>query len=140
MNKLLNHIAQVFRWILKIVFSQILVRFLSHILLLSFALIYRASDRLSTESHHFTLLLLNGFPPMVFKYWPCCQSLVRARYGQPVELILYSGQEKVAIEGTTDAVQELQAAENRQFWITTSEGTSQKCPNYKGPLETIQTW
>ena len=30
MNKLLNHIAQVFRWLLKIVFSQILVRFLSH--------------------------------------------------------------------------------------------------------------
>ena len=30
MNKLLNHIAQVFRWILKIVFSQVLEGFFAH--------------------------------------------------------------------------------------------------------------
>ena len=30
MNKLLNHIAQVFRWILKIVFSQVPERFFAH--------------------------------------------------------------------------------------------------------------
>ena len=30
MNKLLNHIAQVFRWILKIVFSQVPVGFFAH--------------------------------------------------------------------------------------------------------------
>ena len=126
MNKLLNHIAQVCRWILKIVFSQILERFLSHILLLNLALIYRASDRLSTESHHFTLLLPNGFPAMVLVLAPLpkpCTSKIRSSCR--IDLVL--------------AVQELQAAENRQFWITTSEGTSQKCPNYKGPLETIQT-
>ena len=51
---------------------------------------------------------------------------------------LYSGQEKVAVQGTTDAMQELQAAENRQFWITTSEGTPEKRPNYKGTLEASQ--
>ena len=54
------------------------------------------------------------------------------------ESILYSGLEKVAVEGTTDAMQELHAAENRQFWITTSEGTSEKRPNYKGTLEATQ--
>ena len=54
------------------------------------------------------------------------------------ESILYSAQEKVAVEGTTDAMQELQAAENHQFWITTSEGTPKKRPNYKGTLEASQ--
>ena len=54
------------------------------------------------------------------------------------ESILYSGQEKVAVQGTTDAMQELQAAENRQFWITTSEGTPEKRPNYKSTLEASQ--
>ena len=44
------------------------------------------------------------------------------------ESILYSEQEKVAVEGTTYAMQELQAAENRQFWITTSEGSPDKRP------------
>ena len=32
-------------------------------------------------------------------------------------------------------MQELQAAENHQFWITTSERTPDKRPNYKGTLE-----
>ena len=54
------------------------------------------------------------------------------------ESILYSGQEKVAVEETTGAMQELQAAENHQFWITTSEGTPEKRPNYKGTLEASQ--
>ena len=54
------------------------------------------------------------------------------------ESILYSGQEKVAVQGTTDTMQELQAAENRQFWIITSEGTPEKRPNYKGTLEASQ--
>ena len=49
-----------------------------------------------------------------------------------------SEQEKVAVEGTTAAMQELQAAENRQFWITTSEGTPEKYPNYKGTWEASQ--
>ena len=39
---------------------------------------------------------------------------------------------------TTDAMQELQAAVNRQFWITTSKGTPEKRPNYKGTLEASQ--
>ena len=51
------------------------------------------------------------------------------------ESILYSGQEKIAVEGKTDAMQELQDAENLQFWITTSEGTPEKRPNYKGTLQ-----
>ena len=42
------------------------------------------------------------------------------------------------VQGTTDAMQELQAAENRQFWITSSEGTPEKRPNYKGTLEASQ--
>ena len=54
------------------------------------------------------------------------------------ESILYSGQEKVAVEGITGAMQELQAAENCQFWITTSEGTPEKRSNYKGTLEASQ--
>ena len=45
------------------------------------------------------------------------------------EAILYSGQEKVSVEGKTEAMQELQAAENRKFWITISEGTPEKLPN-----------
>ena len=58
---------------------------LSHILLLSLALICRASDRLSTKSHHFTLLLPNSFPAMVLvlaplrkpctsKIWSTCKN------------------------------------------------------------------
>ena len=54
------------------------------------------------------------------------------------ESILYSGQGKVAIEETTDAMKELQAAETHQFWITTSEETPEKRPNYKGTFETSQ--
>ena len=52
--------------------------------------------------------------------------------------IRYLGQEKLAVQGTTDEKQELQAAENRQFWITSSEGTPEKRPNYKGTLEASQ--
>ena len=53
------------------------------------------------------------------------------------ESMLYSGpglgaRKRSAVEGTTDAMQELQAAENRLFWITTSERTPEKRPNYKG--------
>ena len=70
MNKLLNHIAQVFRWILKNRIFSSTGEVLSHILLLSLALIYRASDRLSTKSHHFTLLLPNGFAAMVLVLAP----------------------------------------------------------------------
>ena len=51
---------------------------------------------------------------------------------------MYSGQVKAAVDGTTDAIQELQAAENLLFWIATSEGTPQKRPNYKGTLEVGQ--
>ena len=36
------------------------------------------------------------------------------------------------------SMQELQAAENRNFWITSSEGTLEKRPNYKGTLEASQ--
>ena len=49
--------------------------------------------------------------------------------------MFYSGQVKVDVEGTTKAMQELQAAENRKFLITTSEGTPERLPNYKGTLE-----
>ena len=35
-------------------------------------------------------------------------------------------------------MQELQAAENHQFWITTSKGTPEKRLNYKGTLEANQ--
>ena len=82
------------------------------------------------RSHHFTLLLPNSFPAIVLVLVPLpkpCTSKIR-----------YLGQEKLAVQGTTDAMQELQAAENRQFWITSSEGTPEKRPNYKGTLEASQ--
>ena len=55
-----------------------------------------------------------------------CTSNKRYSSVENRESISYSGQEKVAVEGTTDALQELQAAENHQFWIRTSEGTPEK--------------
>ena len=67
-----------------------------------------------------------------------CTSKIRQSRVENRESILYSGQEKFAVHGPTDAMQELQAADNRQFWITTSEGTPEKRPNYKGTLEASQ--
>ena len=93
------------------------------------------------RSHHFTLLLPNSFPAVVLVLVPLpklCTSKIRYSRVENRDSILYSGKEKVAVRGTTDAIQELQAAENRQFWITTTEGTPEKRPNYKETLEASQ--
>ena len=80
MNNLLNHVAQVFRWILKSHFLKYRSGF-SRILLRSLEVIYRASERLRTEIHHFTLLLPNCFPAMVLVLVPLpkpCTSKIRS--------------------------------------------------------------
>ena len=77
----------------------------------SLTTIYRIFSK-TIKYHCFLIEFFHTLKPMV-KY-----SRVENR-----ESILYSGQEKVAVQETTDAMQELQAAENRQFWITSSEGT-----------------
>ena len=66
-----------------------------------------------------------------------CTSKIRSTWKNRY-YILYSAKKSVAVAGTTDAMQELQAAENHQFWITTSEGTPEKRPNYKRTLEVSQ--
>ena len=139
MNKLLNHIAQVFGWILQTLFPQVPERFFAH----SVAQCGCDIPSIRRVTHR--------KPPFYFsstKRFSCnglstSWSVTKAWHEQDKvklkELIFSSGQEKVAVEGTIDAIQELQGAKNRQFWITTSEGTPQKRPNYKGTLETRQT-
>ena len=83
----------------------------------------------------------SDIPAMVLVLVPLpnpCTSKIRESRVENRESILYSGQEKVAVQGTTDEKQELQAAENRQFLITSSEGTPEKRPNYKGTLDRRQ--
>ena len=134
MVKLLNHIAQVLRWIAKTYFLKYRRGF-SRILLRSLEAIYQASGRLRTKSHHFHSSSTKRFSCNGLSTGPFAEALHEQDTVNLKESILYSGQEKVAFEGATDAMQELQAAENRQFWITASEETSEKCPNYKGTLE-----
>ena len=55
-----------------------------------------------------------------------------------IDIVLGTRKGRRAVQGTTDEKQELQAAENRHIWITSSEGTPEKRPNYKGTLEASQ--
>ena len=140
MNKLLNHIAQVFRWILKIVFSQVLEGFFAH----SVAQFGRDIPSIRQVTHR-----KPPFYSSSTKRFSCSGLstglVAEVLHEQEIvienwESILYLGQEKVSVEGTIDAMQGLEAAENHQFWITTSEGTPEKRPNYKGNLEASQPW
>ena len=138
MNKLLNHIAQVSRWILKIVFSRVPEGFFAH------SVVHFGSDIPSIRQvTHRKPTFYSSSTKQFSCNGLCSGPVAEALHEQDTviesrESILYSGQEKVAVQGTTNAMQELQAAENRQFWITTSEGTPEKRPNYKGTLEAIQ--
>ena len=120
MNKLLNHIAQVFRWILKIVFSQVPVGFFAHSVAQFGSDIpsirqvtHRKPPFYSSSTKQFSCNGLSTCP--VAEALHEQDTVIESR-----ESILYSEQEKVAFQGTTDAMQKLQPAETRQFWITTN--------------------
>ena len=137
MNKLLNHIAQGFRWILKIVFSQVPERFFVHSLA-QFCSDIPCIRQVTHRKPQFYSSSTKRFSCSGLSTGPVAEALHEQDTVNLKESTFYSEQEKVAVEGTTDAMQELQAAENRQFWITTSEGTPEKRPNYKGTLEASQ--
>ena len=136
MNKL-NHIAQVFRRILKIVFSQVPERFFAHSLA-QFGGDIPSIRQVTHWKPPFYSSSTKRFSCRRLSTGPVAEALHEQDTINLRESILYSGQVKIAVEGTTDAMQELQAAENRQFWITTSEGTPEKRPNYKRTLEASQ--
>ena len=136
MNKL-NHIAQVFRRILKIVFSQVPERFFAHSLA-QFGSDIPSIRQVTHWKPPFYSSSTKRFSCRCLITGPVAEALHERDTVNLRESILYSGQVKVAVEGTTDAIQELQAAETLLFWITTSEGTPQKRPNYKGTLEASQ--
>lgn len=50
--------------------------------------------------------------------------------------ILSNGQEEVSDTGTTDPMEQLQAAKNRRFWAASAERANH--PNYEGTLEVSQ--
>ena len=140
MNKLLNHIAQVFRWILKIVFSQVPEGFFSHSVAQFGSDIpsirqvtHRKPPFYSSSTKQFFCNGLSTGP--VAEALHEQDTVIESRESR-IDIVL--GKENVAVHGSTEAMQELQAAENRQFWITTSEGTPEKRPNYKGTLEASQ--
>ena len=119
MNKLLNHIAQVFRWILKIVFSQVPEGFFAH----SIAQFGRDIPSIRQVTHRkppFYSSSTKQFSYNGLSNGPVAEALhEQDTVIESRESILYSEQEKVAFQGTTDAMQKLQPAETRQFWITT---------------------
>ena len=138
MNKLLNHIAQIFKWILKIVFSQVPEGFFAHSVA-QFGSDIPSIRQVTHRKPPFYSSSTKQFSCNGLSTGPVAEALhEQDTVIQNRESILYSGQEKVAVHGPTDAMLELQAAENRQFWITTSEGTPEKRPNYKGTLEASQ--
>ena len=120
MNKLLNHIAQVFRWILKIVFSQVPEGFFAHSVAQFGSDIpsirqvtHRKPPFYSSSTKRFSCNGLSTGP--VAEALHEQDTVIESR-----ESILYSEQGKVAFQGTTDVIQKLQPAETRQFWITTN--------------------
>ena len=129
MNKLLNQITQVFRWMLRIVFSQVPEAFFAH----SFAQVGSDIPSIRQVTHRkppFYTSSTKRFSCNGHSNGPVAEALhEQDMVIESREAILYSGQEKVSVEGKTDAMQELQAAENRKFWITTSEGTPEMLPN-----------
>ena len=124
MNKLLNYIAQVL-----FLFFQVPEGFFVH------SVAQFGSDIPSIRQ------VTHRKPPFYSSYTKrfCCNGVSTGPVAEALheqdtviesrEAILYSGQAKVSVEGKTDAMQELQAAEHRKFWITTSEGTPEKLPN-----------
>ena len=104
MNKLLNHIAQVFRWILKIVFSQVPERFFAHSVAQFGSDIpsirqvtHRKPPFYSSSTKQFSCNGLSTGP--VAKALHEQDTVIENR-----ESILYSRQEKVAVHGPTDAM------------------------------------
>ena len=137
MNKLLNHIAQDFWWTLKFVFSQVPERFFEHSLA-QFGSDIPSIRRVTHRKPPFYSSSTQRFSYNGLSTGPVAEAMHEQETVNLKESILYSRQEKVAVEETTGAMKELQAAENHQFWITTSEGTPEKRPNYKGTLEASQ--
>ena len=100
MNKLLNHDAQVFRWILKIVFCQVPKRFFAH------SLAQFGSDNLSIRqvTHRkppFYSSSTKRFSCDGISTCPLAGVLHEQDTVNLKESLLYSGQEKVTVEGTT---------------------------------------
>ena len=119
MNKLLNQITQVFRWMLRIVFSQVPEAFFAH----SFAQFGSDIPSIRQVTHRkppFYTSSTKRFSCNGHSNGPVAEALhEQDTVIESRESILYSEQEKVAFQGTTDAMQKLQPAETRQFWITT---------------------
>ena len=120
MNKLLNQITQVFRWMLRIVFSQVPEAFFAH----SFAQFGSDIPSIRQVTHRkppFYTSSTKRFSCNGHSNGPVAEALhEQDTVIESRESILYSEQEKVAFQGTTDAMQKLQPAETRQFWITTN--------------------
>ena len=106
MNNLLNQVAQVFSWILKLYFLKYRRDF-SRILLRSLAVIIPSIRQVTHRKPPFYSSSTKRFSGNGLSTGPLAEALHEQDTVNLKESILYSGQEKVAVEGKTDAMQEL---------------------------------
>ena len=98
MNNLLNHVAQVFRWILKLYFLKYRKGF-SRILLRSLAVIIPSIRQVTHRKPPFYSSSTKRFSCNGLSTGPLAEALHEQDTVNLKESILYSGQEKATVEG-----------------------------------------